>query len=52
MGFWTEQDVLEYIVVNNIEIASVYGEIIKNSKGKWETTGEKRTGWLYSRANW
>ena len=51
MGFWTEQDVLEYIVVNNIEIASVYGEIIKNSKGKWETTGEKRTGWVYSRAN-
>lgn len=52
MGFWTEQDVLEYIVSNNIEIASVYGEIIKNNKGAWETTGEKRTGWLYSRANW
>ena len=47
MGFWTEQDVLEYIVVNNINIAGVYGEIIKNSKGLWETTGEKRTGCMF-----
>ena len=27
MSFWTEQDVLHYIEANNIEIASVYGEI-------------------------
>lgn len=45
MGFWTEQDVLEYIVVNDLEIASVYGDIIKNDKGLWETTGEKKN-WL------
>ena len=27
MSFWTEQDVLAYIAKNNIEIASVYGDI-------------------------
>lgn len=52
MGFWTEQDILQYIVENNLEIASVYGDIIKGEDGMLRTTGEKRTGWLYSRANW
>ena len=47
MGFWTEQDVLEYIVINNLEVASVYGDIVKNDKGLWETTGEKRTGCVF-----
>lgn len=28
MSFWTEQDVLHYIKENNIEICSVYGDII------------------------
>lgn len=28
MSFWTEQDVLQYIVENDIEIASVYGDIV------------------------
>lgn len=27
MSFWTEQDVLQYILENRIEIASVYGEV-------------------------
>lgn len=43
LGFWTEQDILEYIDVNNLEIASVYGDII-NQDGKYITTGESRTG--------
>ena len=30
MSFWTEQDVLLYIVQNNLEIASVYGDIVKD----------------------
>lgn len=47
MGFWTEQDVLEYIVTNNLEIASVYGEIVKDDKGLLKTTGEKRTGCMF-----
>ena len=28
MSFWTEQDVLQYIKENNIEICSVYGDIV------------------------
>ena len=48
LSFWTEQDIFEYIVRNNIEIADVYGKIVKNKKtGKWETTGEKRTGCMF-----
>lgn len=47
MGFWTEQDVFQYIVENNLEIASVYGDIVKNDQGEYYTTGEKRTGCLF-----
>ena len=43
LGFWTEQDVLEYIYKFNLEIASVYGEVILED-GKYRTTGETRTG--------
>lgn len=32
MAFWTEQDVLLYIYQNNIPIASVYGEVIKENE--------------------
>lgn len=27
LGFWTKQDILRYVVENNIEICSVYGEV-------------------------
>lgn len=47
ISFWTEQDVLQYIVEHNIKIPSVYGEIVKDKKGKWHTTGEKRTGCMF-----
>ena len=47
MGFWTEQDILEYIVINNLEIASIYGNIVKDDKGLWTTTREKRTGCVF-----
>lgn len=47
MGFWTEQDVLEYIATNNLEIASIYGDVIKDDKQMWQTTGEKRTGCVF-----
>lgn len=30
ISFWTEQDVLLYIKTNNIPIASVYGEVVKD----------------------
>lgn len=47
LGFWCEQDILEYIYVNNIEISKPYGEVIINDKGLFETTGESRTGCLF-----
>ena len=43
LGFWTEQDVLKYIYKFNLEIASVYGEVVLED-GKYRTTGESRTG--------
>lgn len=47
MGFWTEQDILEYIVSRNIPICSIYGDILKDDKGKYYTTGESRTGCIF-----
>lgn len=47
MSFWTEQDVLEYIYTKNIHIASVYGDIYKDTKGKFYTTGCERTGCMF-----
>lgn len=48
LSFWTEQDVLEYIVKNKLPIASVYGEIVWDEKtGKYSTTGVKRTGCIF-----
>ena len=32
MSFWTEQDVLLYIYTNHIPIASVYGEVVKETE--------------------
>lgn len=32
MSFWTEQDVLAYIVKNDLKIASVYGDIVSEDK--------------------
>ena len=37
LGFWTEQDILEYIVKFNIEIAAIYGEVKIDSEGKYYT---------------
>ena len=47
MGFWTEQDILKYIVENNISICSIYGEILQDDTGKYYTTGERRTGCVW-----
>ena len=33
MSFWTERDVLLYIKANNIEIASVYGDVVPDYQG-------------------
>ena len=47
LSFWTEQDILAYIVRYNLPYASVYGEILKNDKGKYYTTGCQRTGCVF-----
>lgn len=49
MSFWTEQDVLAYIVLHDLKIASVYGEIVsEDKKGNQyppiDLTGECRSG--------
>lgn len=46
MGFWTEQDVLEYIHRFKIPICSVYGDVIQ-ADGKYKTTGVNRTGCVF-----
>ena len=46
LGFWTNQDILEYIKRFDIKIPSVYGDIVEDS-GKLKTTGCDRTGCIY-----
>ena len=47
LAFWTEQDIYEYITYYDLPIAKVYGDIVKNDKGKWETTRASRTGCMF-----
>lgn len=44
--FWNEQDILEYIRRNNLEIASVYGDVIEENE-KLKTSGVHRTGCMF-----
>lgn len=46
MSFWTEQDVLQYIKTNELEIASVYGDIVETD-GQLRLTGCQRTGCMF-----
>lgn len=47
LSFWTEQDILEYLVRFNVPYCSVYGEIKQDKNGKYYTTGEHRTGCIF-----
>lgn len=47
MGFWTEQDVLEYLEKYQIPYASAYGDIVKDNKGRYKTTKCERTGCIF-----
>jgi 3'-phosphoadenosine 5'-phosphosulfate sulfotransferase (PAPS reductase)/FAD synthetase len=47
LAFWTEQDILEYLVKFNVPYASVYGDIVQDEKGKYHTTGCQRTGCMF-----
>lgn len=46
IGFWREQDILEYIRLHNLSIPSVYGDIVEED-GKLTTTGVHRTGCVW-----
>lgn len=47
IGFWTTQDVLQYIKMNNLEICSIYGDIKEDDNGKLQLTGLKRSGCIW-----
>lgn len=47
ISFWTEQDILKFILDFSIPIPSVYGEVKSNDKGKLYTTGCDRTGCMF-----
>jgi len=44
ISFWTNQNILEYIKRYKLPIASVYGDIVSDKKGRLITTKEQRTG--------
>ena len=46
LSFWKQQDILEYIYINNIKISSVYGDVIKEDD-KFRTTLCNRTGCIF-----
>jgi len=46
LSFWTSQDILKYIYIKKIPIASVYGEVIIEN-GKYKTTKCERTGCVF-----
>lgn len=46
IAFWTEQDIYEYINKFNLQIASVYGDLVKENN-KYKTTGCHRTGCMF-----
>ena len=47
LAFWNKNDVLECLVKYNLPYCSVYGEIKQDKKGKYYTTGCKRTGCVF-----
>lgn len=48
IAFWKRQDVLKYIKQNDIDYCKeIYGDIILNDKGEFETTGANRTGCMW-----
>lgn len=46
IGFWTEQDVFAYIELFGLEIASCYGDIVKEGEN-YRTTKCERTGCVF-----
>lgn len=47
LGFWTEQDIFQYLIEFNLPYAPVYGEIKQHKNGRFCSTGVKRTGCMF-----
>ena len=47
LGFWTRQDVLQYILQYSVSYCEVYGYIIVDDNGNLDTSLEKRTGCMF-----
>ena len=47
LGPWNRQDVLRYIVENDVEICGIYGDIRQSPSGLYYTAGEQRTGCMF-----
>jgi 3'-phosphoadenosine 5'-phosphosulfate sulfotransferase (PAPS reductase)/FAD synthetase len=47
LSFWTEQDILQYLLMYKIPYCSVYGDIIQDDMGKLKTIGQQRTGCVF-----
>lgn len=47
MSFWTEYDVLEYLLTYEVPYCSVYGEIVEDDEQGLKTTGCSRTGCMF-----
>ena len=47
MAFWTEQDVLRYIILRGLKYASPYGDLIIDEDGSLHFSGCERTGCIY-----
>lgn len=47
LSFWTEQDILRYIIDYDLAIPSVYGGIIADKHGKLKCGGVNRTGCVF-----
>ena len=47
LGFWTEQDIYQYLKEFNVPYCSVYGDILQDNKGKYYSTKVTRTGCMF-----
>lgn len=47
IGFWTEQDVLQYLYDKELPYASCYGGIMKDNNEEFSLTGIKRSGCMF-----
>lgn len=47
ISFWTDNDIFEYLKRFEIPYCSLYGDIVKDKKGNWTTTGIHRTGCIF-----